>query len=287
MNNISKKNSKENLLYKESADLLLKKFKFIPDIAIITGSGVKILEGFSPSFEIKYNDLPVWSNKKKYKTIKTSGLKVCLLNNNVKGHESLIKLYSVNNKKILVFSGRRHLYEGLLFSNVITNVRLCHEIGIKRLIITNAAGGINTKLNKSDLMLITGFLNLMQPTERGLLNGIIQQPAIIKSGLTDLIKGIFRKTIKTGIYAGLAGPTYETFSEITLLKKLGASAVGMSTIPEIICAKSLGIDFAAISVISNLWSKSHKPSHEEVLEAVSKANKKLKDLILKLISKLG
>ena len=135
-------------------------------------------------------------------------------------------------------------------------------------------------------MLTTGFLNLMQPTERGLLPGIIQPPAVIKSNLTNIIKKNFKKRIKTGIYAALAGPTYETFSEITLLKKLGASAVGMSTIPEIICAKSLGIDFAAISIISNIWNKTHKPSHKEVLKAVSKANKKLNGLILILISKL-
>jgi purine-nucleoside phosphorylase len=283
MKNINIKKIKENFLYKETADLLLKKFKLIPDIAIITGSGVKILGEFSPSFEIKYNDLPIWSNKKKHKT---SPLKVCLSSKNVKGHESLIKLYSVDNKKVLVFSGRRHLYEGLPFSSVITNVRLCYEIGIKRLLITNAAGGISSKLDKSDLMLITGFLNLMQPTERGLLDGIVQQPVKIKSGLTDSIKKMLGKKIKTGIYAATTGPTYETFSEIIMLNKLGASAVGMSTIPEIICAKSLGIDFAAISIISNIWSKTHKPSHKEVLNSVNKANKKLNDLFIRVLSKL-
>ena len=267
------------LLLKKTRQYLLKKFNVIPQIAIITGSGIKLFENCKLLFSIKYNNLPFLHSKNR-----TGGSPVRRYA--IKGHEGLLKLFKVKNKNVLVFSGRKHLYQGLDITDVSANIKLANEIGVKKIIITNAAGGINTKLNKSDLMLITGFLNLMQPTERGLLNGIIQQPAIIKSRLTDLIKGIFRKNIKTGIYAALAGPTYETFSEITLLKKLGASAVGMSTIPEIVCAKSLGIDFAAISVISNMWSKSHKPSHKEVLEAVSKANKKLKDLILKLISKL-
>lgn len=209
-----------------------------------------------------------------------------LSSKNVKGHEGLLKLFSINNKGILVFSGRKHLYEGLSFRDVVTNVRLCYELGIKNLIITNAAGGINTKLKAADLMLITGFLNLMQPSERGLLDGITQKIVLVKSNLTVIVKKLLGNKIKTGIYAAVKGPTYETFSEINLLRTLGCSSVGMSTIPEMICAKSLGLNFAAISVISNIWSKIHKPSHKEVIETVSKANKKLNDLIVNLIDKL-
>ena len=81
----------------------------------------------------------------------------------------------------------------------------------------------------------------------------------------------------------MLGPSYETFSEIKLLQLIGADAVGMSTIPEMICAKNLGMDYAGISVISNVWNKSHKPSHEEVLRNVQRANEKLNELILKLL----
>ena len=221
---------------------------------------------------MKYNGLPV------YKNIKRTG-ELVNWRTGVKGHEGKLKFYKIKNKGILVFSGRSHLYEGLDITNVVLNVRLAYELGIRNLIITNAAGGINKKLKVGDLMLITGFIDLMQPTERGTLNGITQAPYKIKTNLTKH----FGRKFKAGVYAGMLGPTYETYSEIKLLQQLGASAVGMSTIPEMICAKSLGMDFAGISVISNVWDKNHKLSHNEVLCNVKRANKKLNDLILKII----
>ncbi|MBI3590657.1 MAG: purine-nucleoside phosphorylase [Candidatus Melainabacteria bacterium] len=261
------------LLLQKTKHLLLKRFtklKIKPQIAIITGSGVKLFNDRNPSFEMKYNELPIWSISEKKQ--------------GVKGHEGKLKLYKVKDKGILVFSGRRHLYEGLSITDVVSNIRLAYESGIQKMIITNAAGGIDRSLNVGDLMLISGFINLMQATERGVLDGIVQPPKQIKTKLTKLIQTRLKKHIKTGIYASELGPSYETFSEIRLLQKLGASAVGMSTIPEMICAKSLGLDFAGISIISNVWDKKHKPSHKEVLEHVNKANEKLNDLILKIIA---
>lgn len=126
----------------------------------------------------------------------------------------------------------------------------------------------------------------MQPTERGVLSAIVEPAKKINTKLTKLISNKFKGKIKTGTYAANIGPSYETYSEIKLLQLLGASAIGMSTIPELICAKSLGIDFAGISIISNVWNKRHKPSHKEVLKNVSKANDKLNDLILRLIDLL-
>ena len=148
--------------------------------------------------------------------------------------------------------------------------------------ITNAAGGLNQKFKTGDLMLITGFIDLMQPTERGVLSGIIQEPKEIKTKLTTKIKNLGKKYQK-GIYAGVIGPTYETYSEVKLLKQLNASAVGMSTVPELITCKSFNLDFAGISIISNVWDKKHKPSHKEVVRQVEIANKKLNDLILQII----
>ena len=152
-------------------------------------------------------------------------------------------------------------------------------MGVKKLIITNAAGGISKTLKAGDLMLINGFIDLMQPTEKGILSGITQQPFKINTKLTKL----FSKKIKSGVYAGMRGPSYETYAEIKLLQSLGASAVGMSTVPEIICAKSLGLNYAAVSVISNAWSPTHKPNHEAVLKQVKKANEKLDKLVREII----
>lgn len=248
-----------------------------PQIAIITGSGIKLFKDYKPLFSIKYSKLPFLRTGATFRRGKE-----------VKGHEGILKLYKIKDKNVLVFSGRRHLYEGCSIVDVVSNVRLAYELGIKKVLITNAAGGLNKKLKPSDLMLIAGYINLMQPTERGLLNGIVQSPAKVKTKLSKLIGKISKPMVKLsrGIYAGMQGPSYETYAEIKLLKVLGASAVGMSTIPEMICAKSLGMDYAGISIISNVWGKNHKPSHEKVLQNVEKANEKLNNLILRLLKYL-
>jgi len=261
-------------------DFLLKRFKKLkasPQIAIITGSGIKVFRDKEPVLEIKYSNLPFSPT---HRHIDTPA-------KNIKGHEGVLKLYKIKNKDVIVFSGRHHLYERLNILDVTANVRLSHKIGIKKLIITNAAGGINKNFKAGDLMLITGFIDLMQSTERGILSGISQAPKRIQTKLTSLIQGHFKKNIKTGVYAGVLGPSYETYSEIKLLQSLGASTVGMSTVPEIICAKSLGLDYAGISLITNVWNPKHKPSHKEVLEQAEKSNEKLDDLISKLVERIN
>ena len=253
--------------YKKTKQHFLKKIKVKPHVAIIGGSGIKLFPNHSPILVINYADL------------QSSALKV-------KGHEGKVKLFKVKDKYVLVFSGRQHLYEGIDITKIVANVRIAYDLGIKNLIVTNAAGGINSKFKAGDLMLITGFINLMQPTERGVIDAIVQKPAEIKSKLSNLIKKELGNKIKYGIYAGMIGPSYETLAEIKLLQMLGADAVGMSTIPELICAKSLRMNATGISTISNVWSKTHKPSHEEVLCNVEKANEKLNDLILKILDNI-
>ncbi len=270
----------KGFLLKQTKKLLIKRFTAIPQIAIITGSGIKVFKEYSPTLEIKYNQLPVFNElMSKAQSLTLSSRKL----HTIKGHEGTLKLYKINKASVLVFSGRRHLYQGYDILDVTTTIKLAYELGIKKIIMTNAAGGINKKLKNGDLMLITGFIDLMQPTERGVLSSIIQQPKEVKTQLTSLIQRKFKRYICPGVYAANRGPSYETYSEIRLLQSLGASAVGMSTIPEMICAKSLNLDFAGISVISNVWNPNHKPSHLEVLNAVTRANNKLNKLILNII----
>ncbi len=254
------------LLIDKTKSILLKKIDLIPRFAIITGSGVKVFKEYTPIFEISYTKLPVWKKKLE-----------------IKGHESMLKLYRIKDIPILVFSGRHHLYQGYDIPDVVSNIKLAYELGIKKIIITNAAGGIKKSFTTGSLMLITGFINLMQSTERGTLSSITQIPVKIKTPLTELIEKKFKLTIEKGIYAANIGPTYETYSEIKLLQDLGASAIGMSTIPEMICTKSLNLDFAGISIISNAWNPTHKPSHLDVLKAVTSANDKLNSLLHKII----
>ncbi len=263
-------------MFKKTKDLLLKKCgKIKPQLAIITGSGVKVFPDNEPVFEISYTELPIYKKKPQATSHKPSA--------NIIGHENKLKLYKIKNKAILVFSGRKHLYQGANIFEVSANVKLASMLGIKELIITNAAGGLNPKFKAGDLMLITGFIDLMQPTERGVLSAIMQPPKLIEAKLTKKIKVKLKSKIRNGIYAGVIGPTYETYSEVKLLQKLKASAVGMSTIPELIAAKSFGLDFAGISIISNVWNNKHKPSHKEVVRQVNMANEKLNDLISSVI----
>ncbi len=135
-------------------------------------------------------------------------------------------------------------------------------------------------------MLITGFIDLMQATERGTLSGITQPYHLVQNKLTKSISNKLKKGLRKGVYAGVIGPSYETFAEIKLLQSLKASAVGMSTVPEMICAKGLGIDYAGISLITNVWDPRHKPSHKEVLEQAKKANEKLNVLVLKIVNEV-
>ncbi len=261
-----------DVLLEKTKQLLLKRFKefkAVPQVAIITGSGIKLFRDKEPLLEVKYKNLPFSPIKK-----------------NVKGHEGVLKLYKIKDTFVIVFCGRHHLYEGLGILDVIATIRLIHKLKIKTLILTNAAGGINKNFKPGDLMLITGFIDLMQSTERGVLSGISQPSKKIQTKLSSLIQKHYKKDIRTGIYAGVLGPSYETYSEIKLLQHLGAGAVGMSTVPEIICAKSLGLDFAGISLITNVWDSKHKPSHKEVLEQAKKANEKLDNLISGLVKKV-
>ena len=296
----------KNFQLQKTKIFLLKKFKILPQVAIITGSGIKLFRNYKPIFSTGYSKLlflkqevpgsrgpevqrsespdletfcPSRTHLRRARPSAQGGPASGErdLKTTITGHEGTLKLYKIKNKNVLVFSGRHHLYEGLDITDVVKNVNLAYELGIRKIIITNAAGGINKKFKPGDLMLITGFIDLMQGTERGVLSGIYEPPYKIKTKLT------MKAGVKEGIYAGMIGPTYETQAEIKLLQTLGASAVGMSTIPEIICAKSLGMDYAAISVISNIWHKKHKPSHEEVLKNVKKANEKLNNLILQLL----
>ena len=260
-------------LYKKTSELLLRKINGTPLIAVVTGSGIKLFPDISPSFEIRYNALPIWS-------ILDSS------EDHIKGHEGKLKLFNINNKYVLVFSGRQHLYEGLDITRVVINIKIAHELGVKNIIVTNAAGGINKKFKAGSIMLISGFINFMQPTERGVIDSIVQKPKIVNTKLMRLVQKITRSKIKKGIYAGMSGPTYETYSEIKLLRLIGADAVGMSTIPELICANSLGMQYAGISVISNLWSTRHKPTHEKVLQNVQKANNRLNKLIINLLESI-
>jgi purine-nucleoside phosphorylase len=218
--------------------------------AIILGSGVSVLEGKKPLFTLPYSSIPNWPVGQ------------------VKGHKGCLDVY----EDIWVLRGRAHLYEGFSWFEACFPTQFLADCGIKKLIITNAAGGINPDFEIGDLMQITGYLNFMKPSQpRGNLPALLEPITKIK---TTLIPGL-----ANGVYVGVHGPNYETDAEVKIFRHLGGSAVGMSTIPELETATANNIDIKAISIITNVYGKTEDLGHEGVVKAASQASRKLTDIL--------
>lgn len=222
--------------------------------AIILGSGVSFLENETPKKSFSYAEL---------------GFPVT----GVKGHKGRLEIYQIKDTELWVLRGRAHIYEGYSWQQAAYPTKYLIENGIKKLFITNAAGGLDPSFNVGDLMQITGYLNFMQPdSPRGNLDALLQSPVKFSS-----------KKIAVeheGVYVGFHGTCYETLAEVDLFRSLGGSAVGMSTIPEIETALAAGLDLQAVSVITNVYRKTEELGHEGVVEAAQAASEKLEKLVL-------
>lgn len=257
----------------EITSAILKPLIQPPEWAIVLGSGVNIFNTIEVvdkhSFENVFGVKPTVSGH-------TGSLTIGYLKN----HSS--------RKLIAVLQGRYHLYEGHKIDIVTLPLKVLTALGIKNLILTNAAGGINSKFNVADLMVITSFYDCLTPenNEHGLI-GILKKPSeTYTSNLLhktlDLTKT--HKELQQGCYAAVLGPSYETTAEVNMFKAIGADAVGMSTVPELKFALACNVNTVAISVITNVWGASTEMGgHKEVLEVSAKASKKLEAILTKLI----
>jgi purine-nucleoside phosphorylase len=229
-----------------------------PETAIVLGSGLGgVVDDLGVEAEVPFDQVP--------------GLSA----STVPGHAGRWVLTRLANKPVLVAQGRRHLYEGLSAQEVTAGIRYMHELGVKRVVLTNAAGAIKSTLEVGELMLITDHLNLQGTTP--LLGG----PHF--HDMSEVYDAEWRAAFQRaasgqnlrlheGVYAALLGPQYETPAEIRMLRTLGADAVGMSTVLEAIQARALGMKVAGISMLTN-WAAGLKPQtldHAEVV-AVGKA----------------
>lgn len=200
-------------------------------------------------------------------------------------HKLKILTGRINEEKVVLFSGRKHFYEGYSADKILENVNIAKDLGVNRLIITNAAGGINKNFKVSDLMLITSHYNFLSfnVTSENI-------PTMYAEDTVRNIRLIAKEekiNLKYGSYCCLSGPAYESKSEIRFLTKMGIDAVGMSTVPEILYANKLGIKTIAISCITNMLSEQarHITNHEEVIEAGIKSYTNFSGLLKKIISK--
>ena len=238
-----------------------------PETAIILGSGLgSVAEAFGIEAEVSYADVP--------------GLSA----STVPGHAGRFVLGRHQGKPILLAQGRRHLYEGLTAWEVTASIRFMHELGVKRVIFTNAAGAIRDSFHVGGLMLITDHLNLQGTTP--LLGGphFHDMSEVYSLTLREKLLAAVTAlglTLHQGVYAALLGPQYETPAEIRMLRTLGADAVGMSTVPEAIQARALGMEVAGLSMLTN-WAaglKSQTLHHAEVVEVGQAASHDLARLL--------
>lgn len=248
-----------------TVQFLAERINFKPEVAIVVGSGLGgLVDEMKVLHEFEYGSIPHFP-------VST-----------VKGHGGKLLFGEIEKKKVVMLSGRFHFYEGYTMQEVTFPIRVMRLLGAELLMVSNAAGGMNPAYSVGDLMVIKDHINLfpehplrgknietMGPrfpdmTEPYELNLVARALEIAKS-----------KNVKIfdGVYVGLQGPTFETKAEYVWLYRMGGDAVGMSTVPEVIVAKHMGMQVFGMSVITDLGIREdmNKITHEEVLEAANAA----------------
>ncbi len=214
----------------------------------------------------------------------------------VAGHAGTAHVGTLGRKRVVAFSGRFHLYEGRDVAEVIVPVLVAAHAGARTFVLTNAAGGVNADFRPGDLMLIADQLNL---TGASPLLGPLLPPGVT-ARFTDMAEPYSARlreraravaaqhgiALREGVYAGLAGPAYETPAEARYLRTIGADAVGMSTVLETIAARALGRDVVGFSLITNVHGTGAPTSHEEVLEAAARGAENVGRLVEGIIAAL-
>ncbi|MFK7990768.1 MAG: purine-nucleoside phosphorylase [Sandaracinaceae bacterium] len=216
----------------------------------------------------------------------------------VSGHAGNLVLGRVGELPVVAMQGRVHLYEGHRAAEIVFGVRLMRTLGAEALLITNAAGGCGDGFAAGDLMRITDHLNL---TGRNALEGPNEEALGVRfpdmsqaydpelGALAESVAKDAGFSLQQGVYAGLLGPTYETPAEIRMLKTLGADAVGMSTVLEVIAARHMGMRVLGVSCITNLAAGISKEllSHDEVKETADRVRDRFEGLIRGVLERLG
>ncbi len=249
-------------------------------IAIVLGSGLGgFAEDFADSVSVPYRDIPGF------------------VSSTAQGHVGSLVIGKVDGVPVMAMQGRVHYYEGYSLEEVTFPIRTFKLLGIETLILTNAAGGIDVQLTQGALMVISDHLNLMGVNPLRGRNDDRFGPRfpdmseVYSRDLQEIVTEEARDlgiSARRGIYAALAGPSYETPAEIHLLRSLGADAVGMSTVPEAIVARQMGIKVVGISCITNMAAGiGDEPiNHEEVMETGQRVRENFTLLLRRLIARV-
>jgi len=264
----------------EAVAFIQSKYNTAPVVGIVLGSGLgSFADEIDVECEIEYSNIPHFP-------VST-----------VEGHSGKLIFGNLSGKKVVAMAGRFHYYEGYTTKEVVFPIRVLKFLGIKTLLISNAAGGINSSFKVGDLMIIKDHISML--TMNPLLGKNIDEfgerfPDMsepYKNNLIEKAKKIATENkfeIKEGVYVGVTGPTFETRAEYKMLNILGGDAVGMSTVQEVIAAVQLGLPVFAISVITDIGIREEENTitHEEVLQAAKDAEPKLTLIFKQLIAQL-
>jgi purine-nucleoside phosphorylase len=265
---------------RDAANSIRERIGDIPvDVAIVLGSGLSgLADEIDAVAKIPYRDVPGFPAA------------------TVLGHPGALIVGKLEGKNVVALAGRFHVYEGHDVRLAAFPARVVHALGASTLIVSNAAGGVNRLWQPGDLMLIRDHINL---TFRNPLTGPVEESDLrfpdmsepYDRDLAELARDVAAEqgvTLREGVYVGLLGPTYETPAEVRMLAHLGADAVGMSTVPEVVVARALGMRVLGLSCITNLASglTNNPITHAEVLEATAHAAEKFKRLVRGIVARL-
>ncbi|WP_219836474.1 purine-nucleoside phosphorylase [Paenibacillus sp. R14(2021)] len=265
---------------REAADYIGSKISVKPEVGLIMGSGLGILGDYiEEAVVIPYSDIPHFP-------IST-----------VEGHAGELMIGMLSGRPVVLMRGRFHMYEGYGPDLTAFPVRVMKAIGVSKLVVTNAAGGVNTNFSPGDLMVISDHINfqgknpLVGPNdnELGVRFPDMSQP--YSKRLRELASNTAMEqgfTLQEGVYIAVLGPSYETPAEIRMMRVMGADAVGMSTVAEVIAANHAGIEVLGISCISNMASGilNQPLSHDEVMETTERVKSRFLGLITGLVPSL-
>ena len=261
--------------YERAAQFILARTQHKPTVGLILGSGLNSLaDEIAQADAISYGDIP--------------GFPV----STVMGHSGELVIGKLGNQVVMAMRGRAHYYEGYSMQRVTLPIRAMRAAGVQMLIVTNAAGGVNVDYRAGDLMLIVDHINLVGMTGANPLRGpnddslgtrFPDMTDAYDPALRDLTRSVAKEShieLREGVYMMLAGPSFESPADVRFIRMIGADAVGMSTVSEVIVARHGGMRVLGLSLISNSLAHSHdKVSHEEVLAAGKTAVPKLASIV--------
>jgi len=271
----------EFLRAEQAAQFILERASLRPRIGLVLGSGLgAVAAALRDAARIPYEEIPHFPKS------------------TAEGHAGILVLGTLDDIPLAVMQGRAHLYEGYSSAQVVLPVRALGRMGVRAIVLTNAAGGISAEYGRGALVVLRDHINLQG--QNPLIGANDERLGLRHPDMTDAYNAEFRKYaleeaerlgggIHEGIYAAMLGPSYETPAEIRFLRTIGADLVGMSTVPEVIVARHLGLEVLAISCVTNMAAgmSGEKINHEEVMETGERVRGKFLALLRSVLPKIS